>query len=448
MGDRPVDFQLFGTDGIRGRVGVPPITPDLCLKLGWVIGREVKQRNGQYVLVGKDTRISGYLLESLFEAGLIAAGVDVGLLGPFPTPAVAILTRNSNADLGVVISASHNSYEDNGFKFFDQNGRKLSDAHESKIADSMNLPISTVSAEELGRAKRPANTREQYIDFCKSTVSSDLDLTNTKIVLDCANGACYSLAPTVFREFGAEVFSIGTRPNGFNINDRCGSTSLKAMQEEVRKRKADIGFAFDGDGDRVIAIAPDGEVLDGDRILFGLAKVQQQKGTLRGGVVGTDMSNLGLERSLQALGIPFSRAAVGDRHVSMKLAELGWSLGGETSGHVLCHRSTTTGDGIVSALQVVQASWECQQPFAELVAEMEQFPQVLLNVPANNPELVVAHPKVAKRVKEVDRGHDDTYRVLVRPSGTEPVVRIMVEGPDATLVTREAEALATFIQSV
>lgn len=448
MGDRPVDFQLFGTDGIRGRVGEPPITPDLCLKLGWVIGREVKQRNGQYVLVGKDTRISGYLLESLFEAGLIAAGVDVGLLGPFPTPAVAILTRNSNADLGVVISASHNSYEDNGFKFFDQNGRKLSDASESQIAESMNLPITTVAAEELGRAKRPANTREQYIDFCKSTVSSDLDLTNTKIVLDCANGACYSLAPTIFREFGAEVFSIGTRPNGFNINDECGSTALRAIQEEVRKRGADIGFAFDGDGDRVIAIASDGKVLDGDHILFGLAKVKQHKGTLRGGVVGTDMSNLGLERSLRALEIPFSRAAVGDRHVSMRLTELDWNLGGETSGHILCHRSTTTGDGIVSALQVVQASWECQCPFAELVAEMEQFPQVLLNVPANNPELVVANPNVAKRVEEVDQAHDERYRVLVRPSGTEPVVRIMVEGPDATLVAREAEALATFIQSV
>ena len=244
MGDRPVDFQLFGTDGIRGRVGEPPITPDLCLKLGWVIGREVKQRNGQYVLVGKDTRISGYLLESLFEAGLIAAGVNVGLLGPFPTPGVAFLTRNSNADLGVVISASHNPYQDNGFKFFDQNGRKLSDSQEARIADSMNLPITTVDAEELGRAKRPANTREQYIDVCKSTVNPEMDLTSTRIAMDCANGACYSLAPTIFREFGAEVYSIGTRPNGFNINDHCGSTALQALQEEVRNRKADIGFAF------------------------------------------------------------------------------------------------------------------------------------------------------------------------------------------------------------
>lgn len=448
MGDRPEDSQLFGTDGIRGRVGKPPITPEACLKLGWVIGREVKQRNGQYVLIGKDTRISGYLLESLFEAGLIAAGVNVGLLGPFPTPGVAFLTRNSNADLGVVISASHNPYQDNGFKFFDQNGRKLSDSQESHIAHSMSLPITTVDAEKLGRAKRPANTREQYIDFCKSTVSSDLDLTNIRIVLDCANGACYSIAPTIFREFGAEVYSIGTRPNGFNINERCGSTALEALREEVQNRKADIGFALDGDGDRVVAIAPDGVILDGDRILYGLAKVHQKNGSLQGGVVGTDMSNLGLERSLKALGIPFSRAAVGDRHVSMRLAELGWSLGGETSGHILCHRSTTTGDGIISALQIVQASWEQKCPFSELVADMEQFPQVLLNVPANQPEVVVANPQIVKRINEVDRAHDDCYRVLVRPSGTEPVVRVMVEGPDAGLVAREAQALAAYIQSV
>lgn len=448
MGDRPEDSQLFGTDGIRGRVGEPPITPESCLKLGWVIGREVKQRNGQYVLIGKDTRISGYLLESLFEAGLIAAGVNVGLLGPFPTPGVAFLTRNSNADLGVVISASHNAYQDNGFKFFDQNGRKLSDSQESHIAHSMSLPITTVDAEKLGRAKRPANTREQYIDFCKSTVSSDLDLTNLRIVLDCANGACYSIAPTIFREFGAEVYSIGTRPNGFNINERCGSTALQALQEEVQNRKADIGFALDGDGDRVVAIAPDGAILDGDRILYGLAKVHQLNGSLQGGVVGTEMSNLGLERSLKALGIPFSRAAVGDRHVSMRLAELGWSLGGETSGHILCHRSTTTGDGIISALQIVQASWEQKCPFTELVADMEQFPQVLLNVPASQPEIVVANPQIMKRINEVDQAHDDCYRVLVRPSGTEPVVRVMVEGPDAGLVAREAQALATYIQSV
>ena len=447
MGDRPVDFQLFGTDGIRGRVGEAPITPDLCLKLGWVIGREVKQRNGQYVLVGKDTRISGYLLESLFEAGLIAAGVDVGLLGPFPTPGVAFLTRNSNADLGVVISASHNPYQDNGFKFFDQNGRKLSDSQESSIADSMNLPITTVDAEELGRAKRPANTREQYIDFCKSTVNPDLDLTNVRIVLDCANGACYSLAPTIFREFGAEVYSIGTRPNGFNINQQCGSTALFAIQKEIKKRDADIGFALDGDGDRVIAIAADGQVLNGDRILYGLAKVHQLNGTLQGGVVGTDMSNLGLERSLSELGIPFSRSAVGDRHVSRRLTELGWGLGGETSGHILCHRSTTTGDGIISALQIVQASWRQQCPFSELVADMEQFPQVLLNVPSCQPELVVAKSAVMDRVEEVNRAHDACYRVLVRPSGTEPVVRVMVEGPDATLVEQEAQALANFIQN-
>ena len=447
MGDRPINLQLFGTDGIRGRVGEPPITPELCLKLGWVIGREVKQRNGKNVLVGKDTRISGYLLESLFEAGLIAAGVDVGLLGPFPTPAVAFLTRNSNADLGVVISASHNPYQDNGFKFFDQNGRKLSDSQEMRIADSMNLPITTECAEELGRAKRPANIREQYIDFCKSTVSTDMDLSDIRIVLDCANGACYSLAPTIFREFGADVYTIGTRPNGFNINDQCGSTALPALQEEVRCRKAHIGFAFDGDGDRVIAVASDGKIFDGDHILYGLAKVRQQKGTLQGGVVGTDMSNLGLERSLRALGIPFARSAVGDRHVSMKLAELGWGLGGETSGHILCHRSTTTGDGIISALQIVHLSWEQECPFSEIVADMDQFPQVLLNIPVSQPELVASNPRIVDRVEEVNRAYDDRYRVMVRPSGTEPVVRVMVEGPDAALVAREAQSLAAYIQN-
>lgn len=447
MGDRPVNLQLFGTDGVRGRVGEPPITPELCLKLGWVIGREVKQRNGQYVLVGKDTRISGYLLESLFEAGLIAAGLDVGLLGPFPTPAVAFLTRNSNADLGVVISASHNPYQDNGFKFFDQNGRKLSDVQEKRISDSMNLPITTVSAEELGRAKRPANIREQYIDFCKSTVSSEMDLSDNKIVLDCANGACYSLAPTIFREFGAEVYTTGTRPNGLNINDGCGSTALQALQAEVRHRKAHIGFAFDGDGDRVIAVASDGEILNGDHILYGLAKVRHQKDMLQGGVVGTDMSNLGLERSLSALDIPFARSAVGDRHVSAKLAELGWSLGGETSGHILCHRSTTTGDGIISALQVAHSSWEQKRPFSEIVADMEQYPQVILNVPKPQPQLVVSQPKLVERLEEVNRAHEGRYRIMVRPSGTEPVVRVMVEGPDAALVASEARALAAYIES-
>lgn len=446
MGPRPINLQLFGTDGIRGRVGQPPITPELCLKLGWVIGREVKQRNGQYVLVGKDTRISGYLLESLFEAGVIAAGIDVGLLGPFPTPAVAFLTRNSNADLGVVISASHNHYQDNGFKFFNQNGRKLSALQEQRITRAMELPISTVRPKELGRAKRPANIREQYIDFCKSTVRPDMDLSKFRVVVDCANGACYSLAPTIFREFGAEVYTIGTRPNGLNINEQCGSTTLCALQQEVRRRQAHLGFAFDGDGDRVIGVASDGKILDGDHILYGLAKARQQNNTLHGGVVGTDMSNLGFEQSLNALKIPFSRSAVGDRNVSTKLAELGWDLGGETSGHIICHRSTTTGDGIISALQVLNVSWEQQCSFAEIVADMEQFPQVIVNVPKNQPELVVSNAKVGQRVDEFNRVHHDSYRVLVRPSGTEPVVRIMVEGPDAALVSSEAQALASVIK--
>ena len=447
MGDRPINLQLFGTDGIRGRVGEALITPEFCLKLGWVVGREVKQRNGQYVLLGKDTRISGYLLESLFEAGLIAAGINVGLLGPFPTPAIAFLTRNSSADLGVVISASHNSYQDNGFKFFDQNGRKLSDSLERRIADSMSLPISTVRAEELGRASRPANIREQYIDFCKSTVSPNMDLSDVRMVLDCANGACYSLAPTIFREFGADVYTIGTRPNGFNINDQCGSTAISALQDEVCKRKAHIGFAFDGDGDRVIVVAANGDILDGDHILYGLAKVRQQNGTLQGGVVGTDMSNLGLELSLRTLGIPFSRSEVGDRYVSLKLAEMGWSLGGETSGHILCHKGTTTGDGIVSALQVLHDSWEQQRLFSEIVSDMDQFPQELLNVPVSHPNEVAMNPNILERVAEVNRALDDRYRVMVRPSGTEPVIRVMVEGPDASLVAREAQSLATFIQN-
>lgn len=437
--------RLFGTDGIRGRVGEFPITAESVLKLGWAIGRVLARQGGRMVLIGKDTRLSGYMLESAMEAGLAAAGLDVVLLGPMPTPGIARLTIELKACAGIVISASHNPHYDNGIKIFSAAGEKLSDAVEAAIEAEFERPMVTVDSGELGRASRQENARECYSAFCKSTVAAGFDLAGMPLVLDCANGATYQVAPTVFRELGARVITLGTEPNGVNINVDCGSVYPEALQQAVRANGAQVGIAFDGDGDRVIMVDERGDVLDGDELLFIIARQRQATGSLRGPVVGTLMSNHGLEMAFRAMNIDFHRANVGDRYVMEVLRQHDGVIGGESSGHIICLDRTTTGDGIVSALQVLEVMRETGLPLSELKNGMDKLPQEMINVPVERGCDVVALPHVQRVVRAVEAELGDDGRVLLRPSGTEPVVRVMIEGVDAPMVTRLATELAAVV---
>ena len=436
--------KYFGTDGIRGPVGTPPITADFVLKLGWAAGKTFSPSGGGNILIGKDTRISGYLFESALEAGLASAGVHVTMLGPMPTPAVAYLTRAVSAQAGIVISASHNPYSDNGIKFFSSEGRKLPDDMEAEIERLIDEPMTTVASADLGKADRMNDAVGRYIEFCKTTFPKSLNLKHLKLVVDCAHGATYKIAPAVFQELGAQVIAIGCSPDGLNINEGFGATSPEALAARVVQEGADLGIALDGDGDRLVMVDHLGEVVDGDELLLIIALHQQAQGLLTGGVVGTLMSNLGLEVALKDHGIAFARALVGDRYVVAKLLEEGWRLGGEGSGHILCLDHASTGDGVVSALQVLRAIADQGKTLAELKSAMTKFPQVMINVRKVSSS-VIQSQKVRSAVREVEGVLGQRGRVLLRPSGTEPLIRVMVEGEDAQQVARLAEQLAAVV---
>ena len=442
--------RYFGTDGVRGCMGEDPITPERILKLGWAAGRVLGQTNGgrAKILIGKDTRVSGYLLESALEAGLSAAGVDIRLLGPMPTPAIAYLTRTARARAGIVISASHNPYQDNGIKFFSCDGVKLADDVELAIERAMDEPLKTVAPAALGKVKRYEDAGGRYIEFCKSTFPNRHNLNGLKIVIDCANGAAYHVAPLVFSELGADVVAIANEPDGFNINDHCGSTNPELLCKTVQEHKADVGIALDGDGDRVIMVDEYGDVVDGDRMLYVIARQRHDSGRLGGGVVGTLMSNLGLEQALGQIDIPFRRAPVGDRHVMNLLQHEGWELGGETSGHILCLDKSTTGDGIIAALEVLAAMVSSGKSLSQLKDGMKVYPQILINVRMNRRFNVYESPQVMSAVQDVENELGATGRVVLRASGTEPVVRVMVEGLDADLVQRLSRRLADTVRRV
>jgi phosphoglucosamine mutase len=443
--ERMTGRRWFGTDGIRGRVGVDPITPEFVLRLGWAAGCVLAREGVQRILIGKDTRISGYMLESVLEAGITAAGVDVQLIGPMPTPGIAYLTRTFRADAGVVISASHNPFQDNGIKFFSPRGDKLDDALEDAIEAQLERPMQTVDSARLGKATRVPDAAGRYIEFCKSTVGPGFRIPGTRIVLDCAHGATYHVAPAVFRELGAQVIEIGVSPNGLNINEGCGATHPEALARRVVDEAADLGIAFDGDGDRVIMVDAAGNIVDGDELLWIIAAHRHGRGELAGGVVGTLMSNLGLELACSERGIPFARARVGDRYVLAECASRGWKFGGESSGHLLCLDVHTTGDGIVAALQVLAALADTGRSLAEARLDMDRCPQVMINVAVAAPKTVNGNSEVSGAVTEVERSLGDGGRVLIRPSGTEPLVRVMVEGRDETAIRNHAERLASVV---
>lgn len=441
--------KYFGTDGIRGRVGEEPITAEFMLKLGWAAGRVLGREGvGDSVIIGKDTRISGYMFESALEAGLSAAGVDIRLLGPMPTPAVAYLTRTLHACAGIVISASHNPYADNGIKFFSGDGTKLDDAVEAAIEAEIDKPLITVASNRLGKAERLKDAEGRYIEFCKSTIPLSMNMHGLKIVVDCANGATYQVAPSVFRELGADVVATGIAPNGLNINQACGSTQPGQLQKMVLEHNADLGIALDGDGDRVIMVDHKGELVDGDELLFIIAVSRQREGMLDGVVVGTLMSNLGLEHALLSKDIAFTRAQVGDRYVLEMLQQTGGMIGGESSGHIICLDRTTTGDGIVSALQVLAAMKRADQSLHELKSGMTKYPQHMINVPVSSKVDLGNAPAVQAAVTSAEKRLAGRGRVLLRSSGTEPVVRVMVEGEDAHQVVEEADQLASVVAAV
>lgn len=444
-----LERKYFGTDGIRGRTGVHPITAEFALKLGWAVGQVLAQDGHGTVLIGKDTRISGYMLASALESGLIASGLDVYLLGPMPTPGVAHLTRSLDAQVGVVVSASHNPYYDNGIKFFSSEGKKLPDAIESKIESFLTMPMTTVEPRQMGKAKIMGDAPGRYIEFCKGTFLKPYDLKGIKIVVDCANGATYHIAPHVFTELGADVIAIHHQPDGFNINEQCGSTHPTSLQKAVLKHQAEIGIAFDGDGDRVLFVDHKGEVVDGDELLYIIACFYQQQGMLNGGgVVGTQMSNLGFEKSLSTHNIPFSRTKVGDRYVMDELQQRKWILGGESSGHIICLDKTTTGDGIISALQVLSYMCMSNKSLNELKTSMQKCAQILLNVPVQNGLRVANDTRVQSALKQGEKYLAGRGRILLRPSGTEPLVRVMVEGEDQKLITQVAEGIALIVGNV
>jgi phosphoglucosamine mutase len=437
--------RFFGTDGVRGRVGEHPMTVEFALRLASAAAR-VLAPNGGIALVGKDTRLSGYMFEAALEAGFVAAGVDAHLIGPLPTPGIAYLTQHFGCRFGVVISASHNLYEDNGIKFFDSAGSKLSDDVEEQIERLLDEPALTRESISLGRATRVDKSRGIYQDFCASTMPAGVDLSGLKVVIDCAHGAAYKVAPRVLTDLGAEIIPIGCSPNGRNINLRCGSTAPELLQLTVSGVGADVGIALDGDGDRLVMVDHLGRLVDGDRLLYVIARDRHRQGELKGPVVGTVMSNLGLEQSLQAEGIEFLRAAVGDRYVLAMLREHGGVLGGETSGHLLCLDRTTTGDGLVSALQVLAVMKRTGRPLAELTAGMPQFPQVMVNVRVRERIDPRQSPAIQAAVRRVEAALGRTGRVVLRASGTEPLIRVMVEGEDEAVVTRHANELAETVR--
>lgn len=438
-------MKYFGTDGLRGRVGEPPMTVDFALRLASAVAR-VLVPNGGTVVIGKDTRVSGYMFESALEAGFVAAGVDVKLLGPLPTPAIAVLTRKFEADLGVVISASHNPYYDNGIKFFNGEGQKLSDEVEIAIEAELDKAVTTRESALLGKAEQVVTARLQYQEFCLSTVEPGLDLSGLKIVLDSAHGAAYKVAPIVLAQLGAEVVPIGSSPNGRNINDRCGSTHPDLLRNVVTAVGADLGIALDGDGDRVVMVDHNGVLADGDQLIYIIARDRKSRGELRGPVVGTVMSNLGLENALRSQGIEFLRAAVGDRKVLAMLHEHNGILGGETSGHIICLDKITTGDGLVAALQILEVVKRTGRKLAELAAEMPRYPQTMINVRVASKPNLDELPAIKKAVAGVEAALGSAGRVVLRPSGTEPVIRVMVEGEDAALVKNLASELAESVE--
>jgi len=438
--------KYFGTDGVRGRVGEHPLTVDFALRLASAAARVLAPEGGS-VLIGKDTRVSGYMFESALEAGFVAAGVDVNMMGPLPTPGVAFMTRKLGCRCGVVISASHNHYEDNGIKFFDGTGGKLSDELEARIEAEIDQPVITRESRQLGRAQRHDRLRTQYQDFCRSTLPADLDLVGLKIVVDCANGATYKVGPRTFADLGAEIVPIGCSPNGRNINDGCGTMSPELLQLTVPGVRAQLGVAFDGDGDRLLLVDSLGRVVDGDQILFILACARQAEGRLRGPVIGTLMSNYGLELALRERGIGFERAPVGDRYVLARMREHDAILGGETSGHILCLDCTTTGDGLISALQVIAVMRRTGKTLAELAAGMKKLPQVMINVRTARRFDPLSMPAVRTAVEQAQMALDGHGRVVLRASGTEPVVRVMVEAPEASTARRSAEQLAEVVKA-
>ncbi|MGH8560680.1 MAG: phosphoglucosamine mutase [Nevskiales bacterium] len=440
--------KYFGTDGVRGRVGEPPMTPEFALKLGWAAGRVLAPHGNARVVIGKDTRLSGYMFESALEAGFNAAGVNVLLLGPMPTPAIAYLARTFLAQAGVVISASHNPFTDNGVKFFSSQGRKLPDTVELEIERMLDVPMTLVASANLGKTRRAVDADGRYVEFCKSTLWHKLTLSGLKLVVDCAHGATYKVAPLIFSELGAQVTVIGNQPDGLNINRDCGSTRPIALQKAVLEQQADAGVALDGDGDRCIMVDRHGQIVDGDQILYVIAQARQRSGGLKGPVVGTQMSNLGLELALKSLRIPFERAKVGDRYVLERLLETGGNLGGESSGHILCLDRTTTGDGIVSALQVLAEMTDSGKPLHELLAGMHKCPQVLINVPVRGVAVeLLERDGIRAIVAAVEKQLGNEGRVLLRPSGTEPLIRVMVEGSDPSLVSACAERIAVGVRA-
>ena len=446
--------KYFGTDGVRGRVGEAPITPDFVLRLGYAAGKvlaeanhDPRDRDRPAVLIAKDTRISGYMLESALEAGFCAAGVDVLLVGPMPTPAVAYLTRALRLQAGVMISASHNPYDDNGIKFFSAHGNKLPDELELAIEAHLDEPMQTKPSAGLGRVRRIDDADGRYIEFCKSTFPSELDLRGMRIVIDCANGAAYHIAPPVFHELGAEVIAVSNQPNGFNINDKCGATHTAAMRAAVLEHHADLGIALDGDADRLMMCDADGKVYDGDQLIYVIAKHRKHAGIMRGGIVGTLMTNLALEHALAKLDVPFTRAKVGDRYVLELLQEKNWDCGAENSGHIICRDKHTTGDGIVSALQVLSALASQKTTLKKYAAELTLYPQMLINVKTQKGFDFRAHASIQDAVTAAEKDLDGSGRVLLRPSGTEPVLRVMVEGKEEVRVKSWAEKIAQSVRT-
>jgi len=447
--------KYFGTDGVRGKVGEFPITPEFVMHLGYAAGKvlasadwQLAQGENPAVLIGKDTRISGYLLESALQAGLIAAGVDVYLAGPVPTPAVAYLTRALRLQAGIVISASHNPFEDNGIKFFSATGEKLPDETERAIEAGMDSPITTMPSARLGKAKRIDDAAGRYIEFCKSSFPYELDLRGLKLVVDCAHGAAYHIARHVFHELGADVVAIGVQPDGKNINAGYGATAPANLQKAVVEHQADLGIALDGDGDRLVMVDAAGKLYDGDQLLYVIAQHRQMQGSMKGGVVGTLMTNLAFEHAMQRMKIPFARAKVGDRYVMELLQQNGWQLGGENSGHIISLDKHSTGDGIVSALQVLHALRAGMQTLAQAAQNLVMYPQILINVRVEKAAALLENSQIKASVAEAERALNGKGRVLLRPSGTEPLLRVMVEGEDGVLVKQCAEEIAGVVRGV
>lgn len=440
--------KYFGTDGIRGRVGDAPVTPDFMLKLGWATGKVFAATDGSRptVVIGKDTRVSGYMLESALQAGLVAAGANVKLVGPLPTPGIALLTRSQKADAGIVISASHNPYYDNGIKFFNGQGSKLSDELELQIEAMIDSPMETVDSDQLGKASRIADAAGRYIEYCKSTFPDELSLKGLKIVIDCAHGATYNIAPGVFSELGADVTSMGAEPDGYNINQGVGSTEPEALQQRVMEEGADLGVAFDGDGDRLQMVNREGQLLTGDDVLYILAMHRLATGGSDSGVVGTLMTNMGLELALEQSGLRLARAKVGDRYVKELMVAEGWSLGGESSGHIICGNLSTTGDGVIAALQVLAAVVASGRSLSQLTSGFTPLPQVLVNVRIKKGFDIEAHQAINDACERVEQALIGRGRLLLRPSGTEPVIRVMVEGDETVAIDSLANEVAEAIR--